>query len=369
MIYFTYVGYLFFMYILFIVKDYHIINYFEAETIIIRVFILGDDRPRLVKGYSHTYNSILYEAHQLYLEKNNTYKKFHSKDPLWNYIDPYPFDSIYNSHVNICDDDVFNLMIIPSRAKSLSERHFFRNQFKRTMIINGKKVNRLFVVALEDNDYEIWQKIYRESCTYNDIIISRTPEGNIHLSKIMWNVYYYIANNCMQTTFITKLDTDSIIHIQNLINILEKLPTKQVYTGHVWKKGNTHIPIRKKDERWVFPSDYTHHKKYQKFVSGVCEIFSVDIIPFLAVGHNYQPIFMTAGEDIMAGIVLDLVGIKPKEFESNCKIIPSTKYMPIPKEFAVIHSPDYKNLKVLENGYKAKINNNSNCWVIYQNLQ
>ena len=272
--------------------------------------------------------------------------KFKSKDPLWNYTDPYPYLSIYNSNVSICHENTFLLMMIPSRAVDFSIRNLFRNLYPQNNTVLNKVIHRVFVIAVSGVERFTMISLKKEAIKYNDIIIVNSPEGNIHLSKITWGAFYWITQYCFYANFIGKFDTDEIIILKNLVLKLLLLPKQKLYAGHVWKDVKT-IPISTPGQRWVFPNDYPHIGFRRSYVSGVAEIFSVDIIPLLAVGAYYQDLFMTAGEDFMVGIILSKLGIQASQIDSNFVNVKTnlTKHI---CNYCVWHSPILKDFQTLK---------------------
>lgn len=330
---------------------------FVRYDIPFRIQYLGNNYYSLVKShqkYSPRFLIANQHWHNFYPSQVN---KFVSKDPLWNYSDPFPYLSIYNNRVKVCTNQTFLLMMIPSKAIDMSVRTVIRNLYPQNMSCHKLTINRIFLIAIEFVDRELILSLKNEAFIYKDIILVNSPEGNIHLSKITWGGYYWATQFCDRVKYVGKFDTDEIIHIDKLIHKLMFLPTFGVYAGHKWKDVEI-LPITKPYQKWVFPNDYSLIGSRFSYVSGVAEIYSNDVIPLLAVGAYYQDLFMTAGEDFMSGIILSKIGIYPLHIQGLISI--QKTYSNKVKGNVLWHSLLLKDLSNLKR-YSLSFSNTSKC--------
>ena len=306
------------------------------------------------------YDKVFQSAHEKYILMNYTQCKFKSTDELWEYQDPYPYLSVYNEDLNVCKTNPYILIIFPTRYNDFELRNFYRNSFPQNNSVKNVIINRLFLIAVNDSNREEWSTLINERNKYGDIIISRTPEGNIHLAKLMWTAYYWISQHCQKVRYVVKIDTDALLFLPNLIEFIFQLPEKRAYSGFIWPFGHPYTKlhhINNNHRKWVFPRDYLFPRSHQAFVSGITEIYSSDIIPILAVGAYYQEIFMTAGEDIMAATILSKVGIFPYISQSKYKFVPvSNMRYNGTRDIVIWHSTIYKNFSILYEDFNQILN-------------
>lgn len=89
-------------------------------------------------------------------------KQYVSKDHEVVFIYPSPIDSYLNQDVDICSSNTFLIMMFPVRLNSFPLRQLIRKAIPQGIVINGKVINRLFVIAIADNDREGHMRIREE---------------------------------------------------------------------------------------------------------------------------------------------------------------------------------------------------------------
>ena len=237
-------------------------------------------------------------------------KKFHSNDTEVLYIDVSPIDSYLNQDVNICDSDTFLIMMFPVRTNLFEIRQLIRRAIPQGLIIQGKRVNRVFVIALEDNDRDGHKRIRQEKYTYGDIIISRHRDSYVNVSLSVWDGYIWIRDHCSSATFAGKFDPDGVFFLGNLMALLQQYPIKRFFGGRIsnlakFRRNSINITRTIYSVPYDYPGD-----RWFRYVSGAAKILSMDSIDYLVAGAVYEPYFMVA-DDAMTGYILDRIGIKP----------------------------------------------------------
>lgn len=260
--------------------------------------------------------------------------KFHSNDSTFINEDPFPVDYLVNRNVNVCSTTSFLIMLYPIRLKDFKMRQLLRQAVPQNAIIRGKRVNRVFVIAIDDNDRESIQRIRNESRFYGDIIISRHVDAYSRIAKSVWDGLMWIREHCSSALFAGKFDPDAVVFLGNLVSYLERAPTQRYYGGRemgyfLRSRGNSH-------RKFECPNDYPYDR-YVSYVGGPAALFSMDVVDYLVVGAEYEPLFIKNSDDIMLGALLNRVGIRPHKVESNCT-------------FMILHGDDhgfYKDYRVL----------------------
>ena len=299
-----------------------------------REYILFNSDTRIHKDLS--------EYHEVFRKRGLNISTFHTKDEEWEGIKPYSIDYSVNRRIQVCENDTFLLAVFPSRCNSREMRDLIRQLIPQNTMIHGKKVNHVFVVAYENNDRESIRRIRKENEENGDIIVSIHEDKYVLLTTTSFNAYTWIAYHCSTTQYVGKFDLDTFIFWGNLIQYLEHAPRTGYFGGR--RLGYAFQSRCTSQKNYAVPCDYPV-KRYVKYNSGGGILFSRDIIEYLVVGEQYQPLFVTA-EDIMTGAVLNDAGIIPTEFKVNgCKYMIwvqdnhgfYSNYSRIPRGVSVFH--------------------------------
>lgn len=252
-------------------------------------------------------------------------KQYVSKDREVVFIYPSPIDSYLNQDVDICSSNTFLIMMFPVRLNSFPLRQLIRRAIPQGIVINGKVINRLFVIAIADNDREGQMRIREEKSRYKDIIISRHQDQYTSIPLSVWDGYIWIRDHCHSAVFAGKFDSDAVFLLGNLIALLVQYPDKQFYGGRV--NPIRTIEPRKENTTTIYstPFDYPEERRFS-FCSGAAFILSLDSIDYLVTGAQYEPFFMCA-DDLMTGLILDRMGIQPINMGTeNCAFVILNRY-------------------------------------------
>lgn len=306
----------------------------------ISIFILVYSIIRIIvlKSYDTKYciivemlETITYRLSSIALEQNTTVIReweslkgtvypFKSKDGMVIEERPYPADYYHNQGVSVCHGDTFLVLLYLSRVRDAGIRNLIRRNTPQGIVINGKKVNRVFIVAVSNK--ENMPFIQKEKEEYGDIIISPHHDSKSTIAKSAWDGFMWIRHHCKSAVFAAKADPDEVIFLGNLINYLSHVPRVRFYGGNYREFV---MKARKEGDILVyFPSDYPYVTKVS-YVSGALVILSLDIIDYLIVGAKYEPFFGRSTDDFMIGAVLNRVGIYPYRINlPNCTLLELT---------------------------------------------
>ena len=294
---------------------FHQINRSDFSSQWIHYRIYEDNGYELYQSTTREWKDFT-EYHQVYMKRGLSISTFHTTDKEWEGNKPYSIDYSVNRGIHVCQNDTFLLAVFLSRPSSVEMRDVIRHLIPQNTIINGRRVNHVFVVAYEDNDRESILSIRKENEEYGDIIVSLHEDKYILLTTTSFNAYTWIAYHCTTTKYVGKFDLDTFIFWGNLIQYLEHAPRQGFFGGR--RLGYAFQTRCTSQKNYAVPCDY-HVKRYVKYNSGGGILFSRDIIDYLVIGEMYQPLFVTA-EDIMTGAVLNDAGIVPTELKVNgCK--------------------------------------------------
>lgn len=241
-------------------------------------------------------------------------KKLHSNDTAVPHIDPYPIDYLVNGDLNICSNDTFLLMLYPIRFSDRAMRDILRSVIPQGIVIDGKTVNRLFVIAIDDKDRMGYRQMREEKKQFHDILISRHNDTYYSVPLSVWDGLIWARDHCHDSAYVGKFDPDAIIMLGNLIGFLLRAPIKRLYGGRVtynYLKSRTGDSIL-----WTVPFDYPEKRRVD-FISGPAVLMTLDVVDYLVTGAEFEPFFAVAADDLMAGAILSRIGISPKELSRN----------------------------------------------------
>lgn len=251
--------------------------------------------------------------------------EYHSNDSKVLFIRPSPIDSVLNQDVNICSSDTFLIMMFPIRKNDYQLRQLIRRAIPQGIVIEGKTINRLFVIALADHDREGYKRVREEKSNYGDIIISRHQDQYVSIPLSVWDGYIWIRDHCHSAVFAGKFDSDAVFLLGNLVSLLLQYPTKRFYGGG--KPSLRTMEARKGNTTNVYsiPYDYPEKRRFT-FTSGAVILLSLDSVDYLVTGVQYEPYFVCA-DDYMTGFILDRVGIQSIHMGTeNCAFVILNKF-------------------------------------------
>lgn len=248
-----------------------------------------------------------------------TVHPFKSKDEEIVDERPHPADYLQNQDVSVCHQNTYLVLLYPSRVLDASIRNLIRRNVPQGIVISGKKVNRVFVVAVRYSDRRNMLFIQKEKEKYGDILISPHEDSKSRIAKSVWDGFLWVRHHCKHAVFAAKADPDEVIFLGNLINYLGRVPTTRFYGGNYREFV---MKARKKGDRFrYFPMDYPY-VTWVSYVSGALIILSLDVIDHLIVGAQYEPFFGSWTDDFMVGAVLNRVRIYPhRNYLLNCTLL------------------------------------------------
>ena len=91
-------------------------------------------------------------VHDDFLRHNCTVHKFVTTDTEYEPVVYHLRENILWNHRSVCRNDTFVLLMYLVNRKDLQRRQFIRQRVHQGMVVDGKVVNYVIVVALDEND-------------------------------------------------------------------------------------------------------------------------------------------------------------------------------------------------------------------------
>ncbi|VVD01586.1 unnamed protein product [Leptidea sinapis] len=155
-----------------------------------------------------------------------------------------------------------------------------------------------------------------ESDAFHDILQGSFYENyrNLtykHLMGLQW-----ASSNCRTTSFIIKVDDDTVFNFDKTYSFLSHIPIKErddLIIGYTLKNTS---PRRNKQNKWYVTWDEYSRQMYPPYLSGWYYIISPKLAAMICSEAPYHPYFWI--DDIfVTGILTDYIGIKLKQLPDN----------------------------------------------------
>lgn len=200
--------------------------------------------------------------------------------------------------------DSFILLMYFVHKKDVERRQVIREYVKQSMVVDGKRLNYVFVVASPLNDTQVIKALKEENAQYGDILISIHKDDFQHLPVTVLDAFYWVREYCKTVSFVAKIDGDVWVHLGNLVGYLLEIPQSKALIGmHCRLTANYTFIYRGVPN---IPFDYP---RPIVFVAGGAYLVSRDIVPYISIGAQYLEVLLPISEDIMVSEVLRRAGI------------------------------------------------------------
>ena len=274
-------------------------------------------------------------VHDAFRSNNyTTTSKWTSKEPRFVPISYELKDNILWNRNPVCQKDSFILLMYFVNKKDVERRQVIRKYVKQSMIVDGKKINYVFVVASPLNDTQVINTLKEENLQYGDILISLHIDDFQHLPVTVLDAFYWVREYCKTVSFVVKIDGDTWAHLGNLVGYLQEAPQSRLLTGHIWRLTANYTVVHRGVPN--IPFDYP---RPIVFVAGGAYAVSRDVVPYISIGAQYLEVLLPISEDIMVSEILRRVGVGI--FTSLRKyhfFLDYRSHMSIPPNAACVHN-------------------------------
>lgn len=244
-------------------------------------------------------------VHDAFRSNNyTTTNKWASKEPRFVPISYELKDNILWNGNPVCQKDSFILLMYFVHKKDVERRQVIREYVKQSMVVDGKKINYVIVVASPLNDTQVINALKEENDKYGDILIS-LHEDNYRLVPItILDAFYWVREYCKTVSFVARIDGDVWVHLGNLIGYLQEIPQSRVLVGMRCRLTANYTFVYKGVPN--IPFDYP---RPVVFVAGGAYVVSRDVVPYISIGAHYLDVVLPVSEDIIVTEILRRAGI------------------------------------------------------------
>lgn len=237
-------------------------------------------------------------------------------EPHWEV--PGPYHVAYPRNYKFIMDDTqtcknatpFLILMVPVATNDWQSRNLIRKTWGREKIVLNKLVETIFAVGLPGEGDAQQLTLKQESMQYQDIIQSNFLDSYHNLTIKTMVMMEWLAKYCSKASFVLKVDSDVVVHVNNLVKLLldPKTPKQNYMTGLVW----WHSPVlRSPFNKFYMPVSVISEPEYPPYPLGMAYVMSLDLPPkILNVSHQIKPIYI---EDAYLGMCLKRLGISPTD--------------------------------------------------------
>ena len=293
------------------------------------------------KKYKYSY------VHEAFRSHNQTIHKFVTNDTSFRPTNYVMKQNMVWDHRSVCSNDTFVFLFYPVFQKDYKRRQLIREYVKQDMIVDGKQINYMIVVATDDKT--VISGLEKENELFHDLLVSVHVDNYANLTYTTLDSFMWVRDYCKTAQFVSKVDGDTWTHFGNLVHYLKSVPCSSFYGGLPW--GAFFRPGGRTHGSQVTPYDYVGRGFI--FNVGGAYILSADLIPFINIGTEYVDVIVPGCEDCMIGEILGMIGVKlygkSKDYIVYINITPG-KLGIIPPNSIFIHN--LKSMPLLSEVYR-----------------
>ncbi|XP_061587414.1 beta-1,3-galactosyltransferase 1-like [Cololabis saira] len=249
----------------------------------------------------------------LYLNPYKTFPKLMWREPGYYYV-AYPrnYTFIMDQTPTCRTTTPFLILMVPIAPNDQATRDIIRKTWGSEKIVLDQLVETVFVMGLPvGNDIEQQlKKLKLENDQHHDLIQSNFLDSYHNLTIKTMVMLEWLAQYCTKASFVLKIDSDTLLHVHNLVMLLLDPSTakKNYSTGLVWWHSSV---LRDTSSKYYMPSYVFPEPKYPPYPLGMAYVMSLDLPrKILDVSPQIKPIYI---EDVYLGMCLKQLGIPPTD--------------------------------------------------------
>lgn len=228
-----------------------------------------------------------------------------------NLINPHDYELVINQP-NFCNKDglnktsVFLLVLMTSSPSNFKQRDIQRKSCMSLSQVYGRNFLSLFLLGDSGNE-KISAKVVEESFKHGDILQENFQDSYINLTVKIQMGMKWVSMYCPQAEYILKTDDDVFVSLSNIVQLLEKAPRKNYYTGYVYTGTK---PLREKKYKWYISEEQYPRSIFPPYCCGIGYILSGDLAPKIFTQSLTIPYIYL--EDVFTGLCIEKLNIVPK---------------------------------------------------------
>nr|XP_043884826.1 lactosylceramide 1,3-N-acetyl-beta-D-glucosaminyltransferase-like [Solea senegalensis] len=206
--------------------------------------------------------------------------------------------------------DPFLIVMVPVAPAGVEVRDAIRETWGSEKVVLGQVVDTLFILGQPGgaDAVQVQEKLQHENQEHHDLIQSNFRDSYFNLTIKTMVMLEWLVANCKSTSYIIKIDSDTLLHVPNLVKLLlDPSTAKQNYmSGLIW----WHSPVlRNPFAKFYVPRRVIAEPEYPPYPLGMAYVMSMDLPgKILSVSPQIKPLYI---EDAYLGMCLNHLGITP----------------------------------------------------------
>ena len=199
-------------------------------------------------------------VHEEFRRNNCTIGKFKTNDTGYESIN-YRIrpNVLWNNH-SVCRSDSFAMILYLMFKWDYERRSFLRQHLAKGMIVKGKRLEYMFVVAVEEDNHQLQSKLQEENAIYGDMLLSLHKDNRANITLTVLDALLWSRDHCSEVSYVMKVDGDSFVHLGNLVDYLITAPRTRFYGGLAIHDTYRRRSVERRP--WYVPDDYPLEKTY-----------------------------------------------------------------------------------------------------------
>ncbi|VDP75412.1 unnamed protein product [Echinostoma caproni] len=221
----------------------------------------------------------------------------------------------------LANESIFNpvdiIFIVKTRLSSFSQRNAIRQTWANASCAANLNYTIRTVFALGSPAFaQPWldNRLQQEHDEYHDLLQFSFVDAYHNNTYKMMTSLKYVSKHCRNARFVVIMDEDFLVHIKNMIRILDEVPQVQHATYVAGYVFSTPIPERRPWKKWYVSYALYPHRFYPPYPTGGTVIMSMPVVRLVAAGMPFVKFFWI--DDTYLGIVLQKYGISPQNIRN-----------------------------------------------------
>ncbi|XP_078139362.1 beta-1,3-galactosyltransferase 1-like isoform X1 [Centroberyx gerrardi] len=221
---------------------------------------------------------------------------------------PYEYHFIINEPNKCEQQKPFVVLMVPVAPHNREHRDIIRSTWGSESTVLGKVVKLFFLLGLHPGEgaEQIQQQLLQESREHQDLIQSDFLDCYKNLTIKTMVMLEWLDSHCSSASYAMKIDSDTFLNLNNLVNMLLEAPKDNYITGLVECRA---IVSRDPTSKWYLPVEIFPEPQYPCYALGLGYVLSLDLPRKLVeASRHIRAVYI---EDVYLGLCMRYLDILP----------------------------------------------------------
>uniref|UniRef100_A0A667YNI6 Hexosyltransferase n=1 Tax=Myripristis murdjan TaxID=586833 RepID=A0A667YNI6_9TELE len=221
---------------------------------------------------------------------------------------PHEYHFVINEPEKCKQQKPFLVLMVPVAPQNRGHRNNIRSTWGNESTVLGKVVKLFFLLGLPTGKgaEQVQQQVLQESREHQDLIQSDFVDCYKNLTIKTMMILEWLDSYCSSASYAMKIDSDTFLNLDNLINMLLNAPKINYMTGMVECNA---VVSRDPSSKWYLPVEVFPEPKYPCYSIGMGYILSLDLPRKVVHSSKHNKALYI--EDVYLGMCMKYLGILP----------------------------------------------------------